>query len=374
MVLAGFLHADADTLRKVMSKKDREHQLRDFQKRFYAGAKSRGVSEDQVAAIWDMMMSFSGYSFCKPHSASYARVSFQAAYLKVHHPAEFMAAVISNQGGFYSTFAYVSEARRMGLTILSPDINTSEIRWTGQDDIMRVGLLSIKGLSAATRVRITSQRRHGLYRSVSDVLERVRPAEDEARALIHCGAFDTLNSGGNRATLMWQLACRLKAGLTQSAPQTQSLFGSAGKAHTGQPPPLPPDDKRERLRREFAVLGFLCDRHPMELYTDILQKLRTVKAVDLPRHLGRQVRLAGWLITGKVVTTKHGDPMEFLTFEDETGIVEPTFFPQTYHRFCHMIDRRRPYLLTGKVEEDWGAITLTVDEVKRITVGIHPCK
>jgi DNA polymerase-3 subunit alpha/error-prone DNA polymerase len=104
----------------------------------------------------------------------------------------------------------------------------------------------------------------------------------------------------------------------------------------------------------------------MELYAAALQKLGTVKAVDLPRHLGRRVRLAGWLITGKVVTTKHGDPMEFLTFEDETGIVETTFFPQTYHRFCHMIDRNRPYLLTGKVEEDWGAITLTVDRVETV--------
>jgi DNA polymerase-3 subunit alpha/error-prone DNA polymerase len=104
----------------------------------------------------------------------------------------------------------------------------------------------------------------------------------------------------------------------------------------------------------------------MELYDNTLKKLRTVKAVDLSRHLGQHVRLAGWLITGKVVTTKHGDPMQFLTFEDETGIVETTFFPETYHRFCHMIDRQRPYLLTGKVEEDWGAITMTVEKVERI--------
>jgi DNA polymerase-3 subunit alpha/error-prone DNA polymerase len=367
VVLAGFSHAEADALRKVMSKKDREHQLRDFQKRFYTGAKTRGVSGDQVAAIWDMMMSFSGYSFCKPHSASYARVSFQAAYLKVHHPAEFIAAVISNQGGFYGIFAYVSEARRMGLTILPPSINHSEVRWTGEDNAIRTGLLSIKGLSAEIQARIVTERRQGRYRSMREVLERVKPAEDEARALIHCGALDELNPGGNHAALMWQLGCRLKSGSAKPRPQTQSLFSSTDKARTCRPPPLPPDDERERLRREFAILGFLCDRHPMELYDPILQKLRTVKAVDLPRHLGKQVRLAGWLITGKVVTTKHGDPMEFLTFEDETGIVETTFFPETYHRFCHMIDRRRPYLLTGKVEEDWGAITLTVDRVARIT-------
>jgi DNA polymerase-3 subunit alpha/error-prone DNA polymerase len=366
VILAGFSHAEADALRKVMSKKDRRHQLRDFRKRFFAGAKSRGVSQDQVTAIWEMMMSFSGYSFCKPHSASYARVSFQAAYLRVHHPAEFMAAVISNQGGFYGTFAYVSEARRLGLTILPPDINTSEVHWTGRDDVIRVGLLSTKGLSAEVQARIVAERRRQPYRSAGDFLQRVQPAEDETRALIHSGALDELNPGGNRAALMWELACWLKTRSRKLIPRTRSLFGSSSDAQARKLPPLPPEDERERLRREFSVLGFLCDRHPMELYDDILQKLKTVKAVDLPHHLGRRVRLAGWLITGKVVTTKHGDPMEFLTFEDETGIVETTFFPATYHRFCHMIDRQRPYLLSGKVEEDWGAITLTVDRVVTI--------
>jgi len=366
VILGGFSHAQADALRKVMSKKDRQHQLQDFRKRFFAGASSRGVLTDQTAAIWEMMMSFSGYSFCKPHSASYARVSFQAAYLKVHHPAEFMAAVISNQGGFYGTFAYVSEARRLGLTILPPDINTSEVHWTGRDDTIRVGLLSIKGLSADVQARIVSERRYRPYRSLGDVLDRLKPAADEARALIHCGALDTLNPGGNRAVLMWELAAWLQTGSKKPLPRTRSLFDGCGGVQVSKPPALPPEDSRERLRREFSVLGFLCDRHPMELYASALQNLKTVNAVDLPHHLNRRVRLAGWLITAKVVTTKHGDPMEFLTFEDETGIVETTFFPATYRRFCHMIDRQRPYLLSGKVDEDWGAITLTVDRVAKI--------
>jgi DNA polymerase-3 subunit alpha/error-prone DNA polymerase len=197
-----------------------------------------------------------------------------------------------------------------------------------------------------------------------DFLERVRPDEDEARALINCGALDTLNPGGNRASLLWELACWLKS-KRPKAPMP-SLFNRTETADHCRSPLLPAEDERERLRREFSVLGFLCDRHPMELFADTLQKHRTVKAVDLPRHIGRQVRLAGWLITGKVVSTKTGDPMEFLTFEDETGIMETTFFPQTYRRFCHIIDRQRPYLLTGKVEEDWGAITLTVDQAERL--------
>ena len=364
--LAGFSHAEADALRKVMSKKDREHELQDFQERFFTGARKRGVSEKQIAAIWNMMMSFSGYSFCKPHSASYARVSYQAAYLKVHHPAEFMAAVISNQGGFYSTFAYVSEARRLGLTILPPDVNASAIHWTGHGDSIRVGLLSVKGLAAATQERIVAHRQQRPYHSTRDFLERVHPAEDEARALIHCGALDEFYPDGTRAVLLWQLACWSRDRAIKSTPQTQSLFGSNENATVYHLPSLPPEDEREKLRREFAVLGFLCDRHPMELYNTALHKMRTVKAVYLPRHLGSRVRTAGWLITGKVVHTKHGDTMEFLTFEDETGIVETTFFPETYRRFCHIIDRQRPYLLTGKVEEDWGAITLTVDRVETI--------
>ena len=105
VALAGFSHAQADGLRKVMSKKDKELQLCDYRNRFYAGCRQRKVEDADIDRVWRMMLSFDGYSFCKPHSASYARVSFQAAYLKHHHPAEFMAAVISNQGGYYSTFA-----------------------------------------------------------------------------------------------------------------------------------------------------------------------------------------------------------------------------------------------------------------------------
>ncbi|MGD9236892.1 MAG: DNA polymerase III subunit alpha [Desulfobacterales bacterium] len=364
VVLAGFSHAEADTLRKVLTKKDREHQLRDFKQRFYTGARQRGVPAGKTAEIWDMMMSFSGYSFCKPHSASYARVSFQAAYLKVHHPAEFMAAVISNQGGFYGTFAYVSEARRMGLTVLPPDITSSQVHWTGRADTLRVGLQSVKGLSADTQARIVAQRLHRPYSGMPDFFERVRPAEDEARSLINCGALDVFNPGGNRATLLWELACWLKS-KRPKAP-APSLFDDAGSVADCPQPPLPAENERERLRREFSVLGFLCDRHPMELFADRLHACRTVKAADLPRFVGRRVTMAGWLITGKVVSTKRGDPMEFLTFEDETGIVETTFFPEAYRRFCHIIDRQRPYLLTGKIEQDWGAITLTVAHVERM--------
>jgi DNA polymerase-3 subunit alpha/error-prone DNA polymerase len=306
-----------------------------------------------------MMMSFSGYSFCKPHSASYARVSFQAAYLKVHFPAEFMAAVISNQGGFYSTFAYVSEARRMGVAIEPPHVNHSDIAWKGRRRSMRVGFLAIKALSVKCRERIIAQRREKPFKRLSDFLGRVRPDEAEARALINCGALDAFCSDGNRATLVWELALWLKDRLKRR--QERTLFDHVEKSLP--PPVLPTPDDRERLRREYATLGFLCDGHPMTLFKTALKGVRTVKAIHLRQFVNRRICFAGWLITGKKVQTKNGDTMEFLTFEDEGGIVETTFFPAVYKRFCHMVDRNRPYLLYGKVEEDWGAITLTVDRV-----------
>ena len=113
-------------------------------------------------------------------------------------------------------------------------------------------------------------------------------------------------------------------------------------------------------------MGFLCDRHPMVLFRDRLNGWPGVKARELGRHVGRQVRFAGWLITGKTVRTRHGEPMEFLTFEDETGLVETTFFPAAYGRFCHLVDWNRPYRLAGEVEEDLGALTLTVHHVQRL--------
>jgi error-prone DNA polymerase len=361
VALAGFSHAAADGLRKIISKKEKRLQLSDYKQRFKEGAKAKGVSGKTIAAVWAMMMSFDGYSFCKPHSASYARVSFQAAYLKVHFPAEFMAAVISNQGGFYTPFAYVSEARRLGLTILPPDIHHSGIRWQGQKRSLRVGFLSIKGLGDATMKRMVAERELRSYESLNDFFSRCRPDETEARALIHCGALDAFAADGNRAELLWQWNLWQKRSSTQ--PMCGDLFNLAPT--TEEPPPLilPPQDPRQRLRREFAVLGFLCDRHPMTLFSEQLNGIATVKACRLARWIGRKVTLAGWLITAKVVRTKNGDPMEFLTFEDDTGLFETTFFPQAYARFCHQMERGRPYLLDGVVAENWGALTLTVTKV-----------
>lgn len=362
VALAGFSHADADGLRKVMSRKDKARKLMDYFNRFARGARKNGVTDEQVEQVWDMVLSFDGYSFCKPHSASYIRVSFQAAYLKTHYPAAFMAAVISNQGGFYSTFAYVSEARRMGVEILPPDVNQSNSRWTADNNSMRVGLMSIKHLSADTQARILTNRQKQPYQSLKDFLDRVRPDEEEVRSMIHAGAFDSLHPSIQRAALLWEVAVWKKK---QGKPKRQAdLFSTREPEAETKPPMFPPENKIERLRREFAALGFLCDRHPMELFKDALKHQHMTKAKDLSRYSGKRIRIAGLLLTGKVVSTYKGDPMEFITFEDETGIIETTFFPRVYRKFCSILSRNYPYILTGTVDEQFGACTLTVEKIE----------
>jgi len=362
VALAGFSHADADGLRKVMSKKDKAHVLKDFYQNFVNGARKKGVPDDKIREVWQMMMSFSGYSFCKPHSASYARVSFQAAWLKVHFSSEFIAAVISNQGGFYDTFAYVSEAMRMGLTVLPPDVNQSDIRWQGNGKEVRVGLISIKHLSGTCMEKIISERKKKTFASIEDFLSRTRPEEQEKTALVQCGAFDSLNPYVSRSSMMWQLSF-LKKNAPQ--PEVNELPIHVVPLDPPKPPPLK-DDPIKRLQQEFDILGFLCERHPVNLYEKHLAKHRLIKARYLGQYVGKRIGMAGFLVTGKVVRTKHGDPMEFLTFEDETDIFETTFFPKTYVRFCHMLDHGRPYLLWGVVDSNWGAVTLTVDKMEAL--------
>ena len=366
VAMAGFSHAQADGLRKVMSKKDKILRLRDYCAEFKKGCAERGVSEEIREKLWDMMMSFDGYSFCKPHSASYARVSYQAAYLKTHYPAEFMAAVISNQGGYYSTFAYVSEAKRMGVEILPPCVNNSYIRWNAKETkSIRVGLMAVKKLSMGTIERILYCREEQKFVSNVDFWQRVQPKKDECRALILAGAMDGLNTqkGQNRSRLFWEFSQFRCLAKTQ---KSSSLFG----VQLPPAPDLSSFTQHELLKQEYEVLGFLCDTHPLLLCAG--QLCGRIRASEMKGYIGKQIRFAGWLLSGKLVSTKTGEVMEFLTFEDETGVVETTFFPRVYRRSAAILSSGGAFMLQGKVEEEYGAVTLTVNGVRKLeTASVH---
>ena len=187
---AGMSLADADGLRKSLQKKRPGKLLASYAAEFLRGAQALGRDDAVTEQVWHMVMSFSGYSFCKGHSASYIQVAQQACYLRANYPAEFIAAVLANGGGFYHPFAYVAEARRMGLTILPPDVNASEFHTTGNRQEVRIGLQFINGLSATGAEAITSARRaivpplHMVERGTGGEVKRLgaRPRGSEADA------------------------------------------------------------------------------------------------------------------------------------------------------------------------------------------------
>jgi error-prone DNA polymerase len=364
--MAGFDVASADDLRKILSKKHKKRRLADYKVRFYEGALARGFTPETLDAVWEMILSFAGYSFCKPHSASYALVSFKSAYLRAHYPAEFMAAVISNQGGYYAPFAYVSECRRMGLEVLLPDVNESSIPYAGINRRVRVGLMQVQGLSVEAMEAVCRARAaDGPFRSLEDFLRRVAIDPSDARLLIRAGAFDSIAAGATRPELMWRWVRWSEGRVAPRGrrPPQRDLFGDP----EGASPALPaaPDyDQRTILRHEAGTLGFLISRHPLTLYRRELEGLRRVAGEDLHRHVGRSVTTIGWLVTGKIVDTKQDEPMEFVSFEDTTAIYETTLFPDVYRRFCYMLTHARPYILRGTVEEEFGAVTLTVSDIR----------
>jgi DNA polymerase III alpha subunit len=343
VAVGGFSVHDGDQLRKVLSKKHKGRQLSDYQRQFYEGASARGVRRSVIDQIWAMMMSFAGYSFCKPHSASYAQVSFKSAYLRVHYPAEFIAAVVSNQGGYYSAFAYLSEGRRMGLTILPPDINASEWAYTGSGRTVHVGLMQVKSLQADLAKRLLTERQiNGLYRSFRDFLDRVKPETAQATLLIKAGCFDSVAGELTRPALMWR------------------LFASQAARPLGYLPVPPEYSLQQRLTHEHALFGFPLSCHPLDLFKDRVARIQHIPARDLPVHVGEEVTVIGWLVTEKTISTKKGEPMEFVTFEDQTALYDATLFPNTYRRYCHLLAMNQAYAVTGRVEQQFSTVALTV--------------
>jgi error-prone DNA polymerase len=355
VALAGFSLADGEQLRKILNKKHKRLALKDYRDRFFRDAMARGAPPATVDAVWKMILSFAGYSFCKPHSASYAQLSFKCAYLKAHHPAEFMAAVISNEGGFYPTFAYISEARRMGVKFLPPDVNASDWAYTAAGKKIHVGFMQLKGLERTWIERVIAERnKSGPFESFDDFWARAKPQLAQARILIKAGCFDSIAQELSRPGLLWRAHARVAEKYGDSLPN-------------------PPDHSEEqKLEHEIESFGFPLSRHPLERYRARLQAAACVPARNMGLHAGQSIAMVGWLVSAKMTQTKKGEPMEFITFEDLSAIYETTFFPDTYRRFYQLLAAGRSYLLRGRVEEEFGTVTLNVHHIERLDMRRGP--
>ncbi len=366
-VLAGMSLGEADSLRRSMSGKMRSAEAMALVRgRFLTGCVDRGIAPAVAREVWRQMESFAGYAFCKAHSASYALLSFQVAWLKAHYPAEFMAAVISNGGGFYSASAYVSEARRRGLKILLPDVNSSERDCTGRARELRLGLASIGRLgSAGTDSLLKSRRLDGPFTSISDLLKRAALGKGEVETLIRCGACDGFEL--TRPEMLWRLACRSSGPPhpSPSPPSDLDLFPNAGGLDD-LVPRLPEYPLEERCRIEEEIFGFTVSRHPLELLSPRLFRGVT-SAREMAGKVGERVRMLGRAIACKRVPVgkrARREWMKFLSLEDLTGTFEAVLFPRCCRRYAEQTLTAGPYLLSGRIEEDHGVCSLNVEKLE----------
>jgi error-prone DNA polymerase len=361
VALAGMDVAEADGVRKALTKKRPMKELHAYEEQFRSGARARGVTPTVIDDVWSMILSFSGYSFCKGHSASYIQVALQSGYLRAHYPAEFIAGVLSNEGGYYAPFAYIAEARRMGLAILPPDVNASAVRYTGRDRSLRIGLMALKGLSASGLAALVEERaRGGPYGSLDDLRRRAALAPGNLRVLVQAGACDDIAQGLTRPQMMWQVDADPRRGVA-----AQGALGLEA-ATPLQLPPLAEYGAERQLRDEYTVLGYLASCHPMALFADTVRAVHAVPGPELARHVGKLVTCVGMLTTAKPIHTIKDEPMEFVTFDDGAGLIETVIFPDVYRKVVSLLFGTGPYVMRGRVEESYGAVTLTVTALDRL--------
>ncbi|MEK7381591.1 MAG: DNA polymerase III subunit alpha [Gemmatimonadota bacterium] len=357
---AGMPLSTGDGLRKALSKKRPVKHLAGYAEEFFAGAATLGRDPDVSRQVWEMVMSFAGYSFCKGHSCSYIQVAQQSCFLRAHYPAEFFAAVLANGGGFYRPFAYVAEAWREGARVLGPDVNQSEFRTTGAGDALRIGFQFLKGLSADAVDRI--ERADRPFADLEDLRRRTGLQTDDLRILIKAGALDAIAGGRTRPMLLWAVdAERMSAAERHSPNATMADILPAPRI-----PELPEYRPERRREEEQAALGFPIDAHPMTLHADRLRRFRLCPSTDLANQVGQTVLCAGMLTTAKPVTTAKHEPMEFATFDDGHGLMETVLFPDVYRNRGHLLFDQGPFIFRGKVEEEFGAVTVTITHLDRL--------
>ncbi|MBZ5527021.1 MAG: DNA polymerase III subunit alpha [Acidobacteriia bacterium] len=343
--------AEADIVRRSAAKFSGLRERERLRAKFLKAAERMGLAGKAREETWQMVEKFAGFGFCKAHAAAYADLSYRMAYLKAHHPAEFLAAMCSAGAGFYHVSAYVEEAKRWGITVRLPSVNHSRREYTaearaGEKTEMRVGLMQVRGLRGETIAAILRERETGgAFRSLEEFLRRVPLERDELEALVKCGALDEV-CAMTRPEMLWRWnLLRKNGGLLPAAP---GLFAGAQEEDGLAPPEMRAAEytAEHKLRYEREILEVCVSGHPLdffprngEVWSDALEELR-----------GKRAELCGWLVTYRQVGTKNRRNMMFLTLEDQRGLFEAVLFPGVYERYGGLAFETRALRVSGRVE------------------------
>jgi DNA polymerase-3 subunit alpha len=374
--LAGFSMGEADILRKAMGKKKADVMATQMEK-FLQGCASRGVPPRKARRIWDHMEQFAGYGFNKSHSAAYALLAYQTAYLKANHPVYFMAALLtSERANTEKMVAYIAECREMGIPVLPPDVNESGMYFTvvpqratsGAE--IRFGLAAIRNVGEGAVEAVLAARRGGPFRSLFDFCERVDLRAVNRRVLesfVKSGCFDSLDR--RRSALFAALERASEAALKSQRDREQgqsSLFAVLGASPGADGiPDSPAWGEGERLAYEKEALGFFITGHPLERYRSELQQWASATTTRLGEVAGAAEVSVGGIVTAlRPIKTRKGDRMASFTLEDLEGGVEALVFPEAYKRVAGRLLDDEIVLVKGRAEVlDEGRVRLLVSDV-----------
>jgi error-prone DNA polymerase len=355
---AGLSLSEADVLRRGMSGKFRSRaEFAKIRDKYFESCNAKGYPESITAEVWRQIESFAGYSFSKGHSASYAVESYQSLYLKAHYPKEFMVGVINNFGGFYRTEFYVHEARMSGATVHPPCINKSDYVTTIYGDDIYLGLIHLAGLEKNITDAILSERETGgPYLSLADFSKRVSAPVEQLRILIRIGAFRF--TGRTKKQLLWDI--HMLVGAQKKTAVAAGLFDLDVKPYV-----LPElySGRFDDAFDEIELLGFpLCS--PFDMLKDEIPRLLSA---DLHKHIGKNIEIAGYMVTCKYTSTVKHETMMFGTFLDKEGrFFDTTHFPKVAD--AYPFRGRGCYLIKGKVDEEFGFCSVTVSSMEKIEI------
>jgi len=359
--MCGFSGGQADMLRKAIGKKEREAMAK-MRSDFIAGMiKTSGVKPEFAEKYWAQLESFADYCFNKVHSACYATIAYQTAYLKAHYPAAFMAALMSSDFNDTDRLAIeITECQHMGITVLAPDVNESFVEFAvspSSGDI-RFGLAAVKNVGTGAVEEILLARQEGKFENIEDFIARVNQRIINRKAmesLIKSGAFDSL--GVSRYKLLFNLDTLIAYGarLKKQVDEGQvDLFGEAAAELISTPiltlnEPDHPEDERERLTWERELLGLYLSQHPLKPYADALARMTVPLSSISSDHDGQRLTIGGTVNNIREVTTKKGQRMAFISLEDTTGENEIVLFPDIYQKEPGLWVRDKVVLINGKV-------------------------
>jgi DNA polymerase III subunit alpha len=360
--LAGFSLGEADLLRRAMGKK-KIQAMQAQRKQFMEGCRTRGVEQAKAKRIFELMEQFAGYGFNKSHSTAYALLAYQTAYLKVHYPVQFMAAILTSEmSNTDKIVRYIGECREMGIPVLAPDINASEVNFLASPEGIKFGLAAIRNVGEAAIDSILAARREtGTFRSFGQFCEKVDLRAANRRvleALIKAGTFDSL--GYHRKSLLEALDKMIEQGqkaqrdrlsgqkgLFPMAQPADDTFGAEDIADRGEWP------DREKWAYEKEALGFYLTGHPLQKYEHELRKFSQCTSAEINEEMsGRDIAMGGVITALRRLNTKKGEAMAAFHLEDLTGSVEVVVWPKDFERYRSLLEEDEPVLVKGRCDVD----------------------